>query len=244
MKIRNLLLSVLCVLPIFCSYSDESKVYTTSLIEEKGMEYFFQSEYRAAFWPLSQHYEMQQKRYCGIASAVMVLNALNIPRPCVWTGSISTLFTQDNFFSEAVCQRIDKPVVDEKGVSLAELSQAIEAWGVHVDTIYSDSLSIESFRELLKCNLVKTDRFIIANYYRNLIQKENGGHISPIAAYDQKSDSVLVMDVFRCRNTGTWVDLVQFFAAMQTIDSDSGLPRGLIIVQRPETTSKTVEDIR
>lgn len=230
----KLLLSImLYLLPLSYCFAVESSTYTVPLTDKKGIEMFLQSEYRDSYWPLSQYYEQQRKRYCGIASAVMVLNALDIPRPKIWEGSTSTLFTQDNFFSDAVCKQIKKEAVDAKGVTLAELSQTIKAHGVHAETVYANTLTVESFRELLKRYLVETDRFVIANYSRDIIQKQGGGHISPIAAYDQQTDSVLILDVFRCKYTGTWVDLSQFFIAMQGIDSDSGMHRGLVLVRRP-----------
>lgn len=215
---------ILLILIVFGCFAEE----VVPLIEKEGKERFFQSEYKDAYWPLSQHYETQKKRYCGVASAVMVLNALEVPRPQIWPGSISRLYTQDNFFD--VCKSVDKNLVDTRGVTLGELAQALEDCGVGVEIVYE--VNVDSFRELLKKHLVETDRFIITNYSRDVVQKKGGGHISPIAAYDQISDSVLILDVFRCRYTGTWVSLPLLVSAMQTIDNDSGMFRGLIIVQR------------
>jgi hypothetical protein len=220
----------------FCKGSSlcaiESNANSVPLIQKQGVDMFMQSQYREAYWPLSQYYELQQKNHCGIASAVMVLNALQISRPQVWAGSPFNLFTQDNFFSDAVCKYINKKEVETNGVSLADLALAMETWGVNVKTIYADTLTVNTFRDLLKGYLVKTDRFIIANYNRNVIQNSGGGHISPIAAYDQETDSVLIMDVYRCRFTGTWVKLPQLLAAMQAVESSSVI-RGLLLVHLP-----------
>lgn len=235
MLIRYLILTALLISPFYCLDSKEFNNSTTPLIEKKGVEMLLESNYRDAYWPLSQFHEAQVNgTYCGIASSVMVLNALNIPRPIAWTRNTpARLFNQENFFSEEVCNRIDKKVVLKQGLTLAELSQAIDAWNVPVETLYADKLTEESFRELLKLNLVKTDRFIIANYYRPLIQGVFGGHFSPLAAYDQSTDSVLIMDVNRYDFVSTWVPLPLFLRSMQTVDSDSNELRGLILIHRP-----------
>jgi hypothetical protein len=38
------------------------------------------------------------------------------------------------------------------------------------------------------------DRVLIASYNRKALKQTGSGHFSPIAAYDQESDSVLIMD--------------------------------------------------
>lgn len=201
------------------------------LIENQGINMFIQSKYQAAYWPLSQFYEMQQKNHCGVASAVMVLNALQIPRPQIWAGSTCAVFTQDNFFSSGVLELITKKDVEEKGMSLATLALALGTWDVDVKTVYADALTEDSFRELLKNYLTETDRFVIANFHSYVVYHEGGGHFSPIAAYDQETDSVLILDVFRCRASGTWVKLSQLLVAMHPLNNST--VRGVLLVHRP-----------
>lgn len=231
---KNKIFKSMCLLVICCgtvSAQDFTPV-ATNLNTEKGIEMLLESRYRAAYWALSQYYETQDNQtYCGIASAVMVLNALEIPSPYAWPGDpYSSLFTQHNFFSDDVLQKVDHKSILKRGLSIADLSLAISAWHVKTEVVYGNHLSEESLRELLKLYLVQTDRFIIANYYRPVIQGVCGGHFSPIGAYDQETDSVLILDVYRHEYTSTWVPLSKFLEALQPIDSDSKLPRGLLLV--------------
>ena len=43
------------------------------------------------------------------------------------------------------------------------------------------------------------------NYLRKAIGQERGGHISPLAAYDAKSDRFLILDVARYKYPPVWV---------------------------------------
>ena len=46
-----------------------------------GESFFFESEAREAYFPLANHFVTQKHQsYCGVASIVMVLNALQLPR--------------------------------------------------------------------------------------------------------------------------------------------------------------------
>ena len=92
----------------------------------------------------------------------------------------------------------------------------------YVDEFTSDlsinSSFLESFREMVKDACVETydsdedngknsdadshhdvsvDRVLIASYTRQALKQTGSGHFSPIAAYDQESDSVLIMDTVR-----------------------------------------------
>jgi hypothetical protein len=55
-----------------------------------------------------------------------------------------------------------------------------------------------------------------------------GGHISPLAAYDTKSDSVLLMDVAGFENSWFWTPVEQLYRAMATLDD--GVHRGWLVV--------------
>jgi hypothetical protein len=49
--------------------------------------------------------------------------------------------------------------------------------------------------------------------------QETGGHISPLAAYDSKSDRFLILDVARYKYPPVWVSASDLFVAMNTTDT-------------------------
>ena len=81
-----------------------------------------------------------------------------------------------------------------------------------MDDRSGDARSLEHFRDMVKEACVErhdperpndddmsVDRVLIASYTRRVLNQTGSGHFSPIAAYDQESDSVLIMDTVRTR---------------------------------------------
>ena len=58
------------------------------------------------------------------------------------------------------------------------------------------------------------------------------GHISPVAAYDRQTDSLLIMDTASNKYPPTWVPLELLVKAMRTVDSASGRMRGYVEISR------------
>ena len=73
--------------------------------------------------------------------------------------------------------------------------------------------------------------FVLVNYLRRAIGQESGGHISPLAAYDGKTDRFLILDVARYKYPPVWVRTSDIFDAMNTKDSDNeNRTRGFVMV--------------
>lgn len=72
----------------------------------------------------------------------------------------------------------------------------------------------------------------MVNYLRKSIGQEKGGHISPIAAYNEQTDRFLILDVSRYKYPPIWVKAEALWQAMATMDSVSGKTRGFVFVSR------------
>ena len=98
---------------------------------------------------------------------------------------------------------------------------------VNVDKFSDEKLS--DFRKLVKETLNSDKEFLVLNYdhsYKSLM----GGHFSPVAAYDEKSDSVLMLDVAAHRNPWIWINLSDVYHAMNTKNYAQTAYRGYLIV--------------
>jgi hypothetical protein len=95
---------------------------------------------------------------------------------------------------------------------------------------HADAISLDGFREIVRDNLQEPDNFVLVNYQREVLGQRRVGHISPIAAYDEESDLVLILDAASYNYPPTWVPLAQMHSAMATIDSASGKARGFVEV--------------
>jgi hypothetical protein len=94
--------------------------------------------------------------------------------------------------------------------------------------VVDDALAASTVRRELLANLSKPGDFVLVNYARAALGQPGGGHISPIAAYDKKSDSVLVLDVNPNRAPWVWVPVDALIAAMRTKDTQEN--RGYLLV--------------
>jgi len=208
-------------------------VITVPLSSPRGIEMFLETEARTPYWKLSQFYETQMTAtYCAIASTVMILNTLEIPRPPVERLANLPLFTQENFISDQVAKIVKQEIVLKQGITLSQLSQIVETFDIPSTTFYANNTTLEFFRKnVIEC-CSKPDCYLIVNYYRPVICQKGGGHFSPIAAYNALSDSVLILDTAKYKHTATWIGLPQLFESMQTIDADSNDSRGWILITK------------
>ena len=198
----------------------------------EGEKLLIESNARKDYFPLSIHFVTQNNQaFCGVASMVMVLNAMNIPQPETSVYGKFRIFTQENFFNNPETQKV-KPVekVAREGMTLAQLKQFLESYKVKVDMYYGSEVSLDKFRTLVKTNLQQPNNFILVNYLRKTINQESGGHISPIAAYNEKSDRFLILDVSRYKYPPVWVKTADLWKAINTVDSSTGKSRGFVMI--------------
>ncbi|GAB3359630.1 MULTISPECIES: phytochelatin synthase family protein [Giesbergeria] len=198
-----------------------------------GQQRLLQSDYRQAYWPLATYFETQRNQaYCSVATSVMALNALGVPRPATVLYPDFPFFTQEDFFANVDRRIADPEVVARKGMTLEQLEAVLGHYTVTVEKVVADTLDASQLRELLKKHLREQDRFVLLNFNRRLIGQAGGGHWSPLAAYHEASDSVLLMDVARYKYPPVWVPLVDLLQGAQNHDSVSGKARGLLIVTK------------
>jgi hypothetical protein len=192
------------------------------LIESKALQDYF---------PLSSQFVTQKNQaYCGVASMIMVLNALSIPAPEAPEYAPYHLFTQDNFFNAQAQKVVTPEVVSRRGMTLDQLGKLLESYPVKAEVHHSADSSLEEFRTLAVKNLQEPRNFVLVNFLRKAIGQETGGHISPLAAYNQQTDRFLILDVSRYKYPPVWVKSADLWQAMATVDSDSGKTRGFVLV--------------
>ncbi len=200
----------------------------------QGEQLLLNSKAREAYWPLSVQFVTQNNQaYCGVASMVMVLNALSVPAPVAPEYSPYHVFTQKNFFNNEQTRKVlPSEVVARQGMTLDQLGQLLTTYPVKVKVYHSANTPLEEFRKLAVENLKKPGNFILVNYLRKIIGEEKGGHISPLAAYNEQTDRFLILDVSRYKYPPVWVKAADLWQAMATMDTTSGKTRGFVFVSR------------
>lgn len=199
-----------------------------------GEQRFSSAKLRHPFFAMQPYVETQQNlAFCGPASIVAVMNSLGTPRPAESRLYPYNFYTQDNIFN-ADTQRVKSFVmVSTRGMTLADMSAFFTALGVKATPYYADSLDVAQLRTLLKNALANPNARVVANFDRKILAQEGAGHQSPLAAYDEVSDSVLMLDVAKFKYPPAWIKLDELLEAMRSVDSDSGKSRGLVVVEKP-----------
>ncbi|MDM9382651.1 phytochelatin synthase family protein [Chlorogloeopsis sp. ULAP01] len=200
----------------------------------QGEKLLIESRSRQDFFPLSTQFLTQNNQaYCGVASSVMVLNALGIPSPEAPEYKPYRIFTQENFFNNEATRKVIAPqVVARMGMTLEQLGKLLASHQVKTQVYHAGDTTIEEFRKRAAKNLKQPGNFIVVNYLRKEIGQEKGGHISPIAAYNEQTDRFLILDVSRYKYPPVWVKTADLWRAMNTFDLVSGKTRGFVVVSK------------
>lgn len=232
-----------------------NKLVVVTFDSPKGVTFFERSTRKNAFFKLAPHFAPQQTiTTCGIASGVIILNTLYADSgktpPLSLGGSFydsdnhtvygEYIWTEENFFTPRVAKILDPAVIigDKKvngryelGVTLDQLANALKLHGLKVTTRHAECASkfeIGKFRRLVKAITRNPTQYMIVNYSLTLYQKDGGGHFSPIAAYDEISDSVLILDTWSASNCWLFVKLEDLYKSMNTLSD--GSYRGYLLI--------------
>lgn len=202
-----------------------------TLSSAEGEKLLMESKALQDYFPLTIQFVTQKNQaYCGVASSIMVLNALSIPAPEAPEYPPFRLFTQDNFFNAQAQKVIPPEVVVRQGVTLEQLAKLLESYPVKAEVHHGGDVTLDEFRTLVVKNLQESGNFVLVNYLRKAIGQERGGHISPVAAYNEQTDRFLILDVSRYKYPPIWVKAEELWKATATLDSVSGKTRGFLLV--------------
>jgi hypothetical protein len=204
----------------------------TGFSTPEGEAYFAESDAREAYFPLASNFVTQKTQtYCGVASMVMVLNALGLPAPAAPEYAPYRTFTQDNVLSEQTDAVLPRETLARQGMTLDQLGAILATQPVHAEVRHASESSADGFRQLASAYLREPGHFVLVNYLRKAMGEQAGGHISPLAAYDAKADRFLILDVARYKYPPVWVRTADLFAALNTPDAvNDNKTRGFVLV--------------
>ena len=132
-----------------------------------------------------------------------------------------------------------RALVMQRGMTLDQLGQILSLYPVTVDVRHAEDGGLDAFRKAASEYLSTKSHFVVVNYLRNALGQQRGGHFSPLAAYDEKSDRFLILDVARYKYPPVWVSAQDLFNAMNTTDSDNdNKTRGYVLVSSAAGAAK------
>ena len=151
---------------------------------------------------------------CGPTSLADVLHSLKKP------GNQESVL-QDSGFSTVMGYL-------PEGLTLDQLADIARQKLQRKVTVLRD-FDLAAFREQLRQVNDPARRYVI-NFSRGPLFGTGGGHHSPLAAYLDKEDLVLVLDVNK--NYGPWlVKSDRLYEAMNTVDTTAHKKRGLLLIE-------------
>ena len=241
------------------SFSPQGETVLIRWDTEEGQTRLARSSYKNDFFQLADNFQPQANPlYCGIASSVIVLNAMRLNKNAVPSQrSLEVVvpsamgggrlqyreYSQMTLLDERTEPVKARVVIELKnagdeagkiqpGLTLAQLKGILEAYHARVVLHYVDTDSedaIRGFRKDLKAVLTDSERFLVVNFKGKALGTSTDGHISPVAAYDEQSDSVLVLDVAGHRNPWYWAPAADLYGAMHTLDGEHY--RGYLVIE-------------
>ena len=202
----------------------------------QGEAFLLDAQSREAYLKLSDQFLTQKTQtFCGVASMVMVFNAMNLPAPETLEYAPYRIFTQDNIFDAKTEAILPRDTILKQGITLDQMGALVALKPVNVTIRHAAGSSIDQFRKEASSYLAQKGHFVLVNYLRDSLGQKAGGHFSPLAAYEPKSDRFLILDVARYKYPPVWVTASELFAAMNTQDPDNqNKTRGYVLISRKD----------
>lgn len=232
---------------------------------EEGLVRFSRSSAKTDFPELANQFEAQSNAvFCGPTAAAIVLNAslkhkteLPRDRSRLRTEDLRYLpehfelgvprFTQDSVIlkgEKTRAQILGEPIlingkpIKDFGYQLRQLDQMLRANGLITTlVIVDDKKNLADIRRDIVENMKHANNYVIVGYKRSAVGQQGGGHFSPVGAYDEASDSFLILDVNPASAGWVWMSATTLANGMRTFDTIEN--RGYILVEAPKL--KTAE---
>jgi len=197
----------------------------------------------SAYWSIAPHLIQQATdSSCSLATAVMLINAvrgrdgmLRIGEPASESSLLDKL--EDMVWRSSVAQ-------DGNGLSLTEFASAMERaltcygcadrWSIAITPVTDAEAIVADLRAALSAMENGNPGFVAANFHLDLFYGDgvDVGHFSPVGAYDEARDLVLMLDVYKKDYEPMWAPLPRLAKAMATQSRETGEPRGYAVVRR------------
>jgi hypothetical protein len=203
-------------------------VHLIALTSQQGEALLKENMTVTAVKLLSNFVTQKEPTFCGVASAVMILNSTNLNAPEDLQHPRHYYFTQDNFFNDKVNSIVSLDEVKKKGLSLKKLGDALRTFGLNIETVYANEIDQEIFKKEL-INALSKQKMVIVNFLRTKLQQTGSGHHSPVVAYDALTDRFLVLDVARYKYLPFWIKTEDLWNSIH-IPTKGGIYRGFLII--------------
>ncbi|KAG8468007.1 hypothetical protein KFE25_007059 [Diacronema lutheri] len=189
-----------------------------------------------SFFPLAEQLHTQaEPSFCGLATLVVVLNALAVDPGIVWKGPW-------RWYHEGAldcCKPVE--LIKQDGIDLDEFVCLARCQGVGASLTRADGhegAALDNFRAAIDTHARSTgvSRALVVAYTRKGLGQTGDGHFSPIGGYHRARDLCLILDTARFKYPPHWVPVQSLWRAMSLIDESTQRPRGYVEISRPSSS--------
>lgn len=167
---------------------------------------------------------------CGLASIATLLNALNYPAKDVVYGTFK-YHTMNNIRNmEAIKQDVLDWAPEKNGLGLHQVRDVCIALGLNTTLKLCGEISHSEFIDDVINTTFDQKTYMLVNFYRPSVGQVGGGHITPVAAYHNSQNQVLLMEVVPHKFSSFWVHEATLFSAMKELDKRLNQSRGYLLV--------------
>ncbi|OEU14151.1 phytochelatin synthase [Fragilariopsis cylindrus CCMP1102] len=196
-----------------------------------------------SYWNLTEHFVNQSDpAFCGVTTLLMCLNALCIDPNIRWRGGWR-FYGSEDVLLDRCCFSAER--IRRKGIVMEDFTRLGRCHGLTIDlkrpttssnnnhTSYSHS-SQSDIRSILSDTISKHKPILVVSFSRTALHQTGDGHFSPVGAYHEDSDTVLVLDVARFKYAPYWVSVPDLYMSMQEKDCVTKKPRGWFRLSPPK----------
>jgi len=210
-----------------------------------------------SYWALTEQFVNQgDPAFCGVTTLLMVLNAVNIDPNTRWKGGWR-FYGDENVLLNRCCLNTER--IRRSGITMEQFMILGTCHGMRISMkrpimleedknegsndiateVVQQFYTLDDFRSDLSDTLDSRNNnqnaMLVTSFSRSALNQTGDGHFSPIAAYHQESDQVLILDVARFKYAPYWVSVPDLFKAMQPLDEVTKLPRGWYVMKPPSS---------
>jgi glutathione gamma-glutamylcysteinyltransferase len=244
----------------------------TAFSSQQGKRYLmeaFAGGTAESYWKLTEHFVNQSDpAFCGVTTLLMCLNAMCIDPNIRWRGGWRFYGSEDVLLNRC-CFSAER--IRRKGIILEDFARLGRCHGLKIDMKRpllegkqdpkhddtnnngsngkegDSSFSLDDFRNDIRWILsgieAKHQPLLVTSFSRSALGQTGEGHFSPIAAYHEETDQVLVLDVARFKYAPYWVRVEDLFQSMRDLDSVTKKPRGWFLLSPPKNHECIDDDL-
>ena len=231
------------------------------------------------YFALAEHFMNQSEpAYCGVTTLAMMLNVCQVdPSNVRWKGGWRYFHNEQSVLSTCKCYLNHPDYISRVGITMHEFQTLASCHDLKLDCHFAspssstnnnnnnniNNSSLEQFRRHVQqafsptssttstSTTVNNKLFITVSFARGALNQTGDGHFSPLAAYHESTDQVLILDVARFKYTPYWVSLSKLYHAMTELDPTTQSSRGWFIIHHPpnntnqnssQTNNNTTDD--